>query len=252
MEAGVPSFRTPESCADAIAAALARRAPLPLVERRRESPNRAVRTLDELESHRVLDEAGVPRAPALALDVALDEAPALPFAYPVAVKILAAEIAHKTERGGVILGIGDAAGLVEAARAIRRRVPGARRLLVQPMIAGLGEALVGYRVDPEIGPLIVLAAGGILTELYQDRVVRLAPVTPVGAREMIASVKGLQALAGYRGRPEGDIEALAAAIVALSRLALTHPAVVEAEINPLIVRPKGAGAVAVDALVRSA
>jgi acyl-CoA synthetase (NDP forming) len=252
MEAGVPSFRTPESCADAIAAALARRVPLPLAERRRVSPDRALRTLDELESHRLLDDAGVPTAPVLALDAGLDAAPALPFAYPVAVKVLAAEIAHKTERGGVILGISDAAGLVAAAAEIRRRVPEARRLLVQKMIAGLGEALVGYRVDTEVGPLIVLAAGGILTELYQDRVVRLAPVTAEGAREMIASVKGLQALAGYRGRPEGDLEALAQAIVALSRLAVTHPAVAEAEINPLIVRPTGAGVVAVDALVRSA
>jgi acyl-CoA synthetase (NDP forming) len=252
MEAGVPAFRTPESCADAIAASLARSVPLPLAERRRGAPARTARTLDELESHRVLDAAGVPRAPALALDIDIEAVPALPFAYPVAAKVLAAEIAHKTERGGVILGLRDAGSLVAAAVELRRRVPEARRLLVQPMIAGLGEALVGYRVDPEVGPLIVLAAGGILTELYQDRVVRLAPVTMERAREMIASVKGLQALAGYRGRPEGDLDALAEAIVALSSLAVTHPAVAEAEINPLIVRAKGEGVVAVDALVRSA
>jgi succinyl-CoA synthetase beta subunit len=117
------------------------------------------------------------------------------------------------------------------------------------MIAGVGEALIGYRVDRDVGPLVLVAAGGIYTEIYRDRSPRLAPVDTETAVEMIAEVRGLKLLTGYRGKPAGDIAALAQAIAALSRLAV-DPAVVEAEVNPLIVRPQGEGVVAVDAVVR--
>jgi acetate---CoA ligase (ADP-forming) len=89
--------------------------------------------------------------------------------------------------------------------------------------------------------------GGVLTEIYRDRVLRLAPVDLATAREMITELKGVAALSGFRGRPAGDLDALAQAIVALSQLA-SDPAIVEAEINPLIVREEGQGVVAVDAL----
>jgi acetate---CoA ligase (ADP-forming) len=119
------------------------------------------------------------------------------------------------------------------------------------MVAGLGEALVGYRVDRDVGPLVMVAAGGLFTEIARDRSLRLAPVDFAEAQEMIAEVRGLAPLAGYRGRPKGDLDALARAIVALSRLA-DDPAIAEAEINPLIVRAAGDGVVAVDALVKLA
>ena len=119
------------------------------------------------------------------------------------------------------------------------------------MITGVGEALVGYRVDRDVGPLIMVAAGGVFTEIYRDRSLRLAPVDLDTAREMIAEVRGFALLSGYRGKPAGDLDALAQAIVALSRLAL-DAAVLEAEINPLIVRPAGQGVLAVDAVVRLA
>jgi hypothetical protein len=96
----------------------------------------------------------------------------------------------------------------------------------------------------------MVAAGGIFTEIYRDRSLRLAPVDLITAREMIAEVRGLTPLAGYRGLPMGDLAALAQAIVALSRLAALGPAIQEAEINPLIVRPAGLGVVAVDTLVK--
>jgi succinyl-CoA synthetase beta subunit len=119
------------------------------------------------------------------------------------------------------------------------------------MAAGVGEALIGYRVDPDVGPLVIVAAGGLFTEIYRDRALRLAPVDLTTAREMIAEVKALGPLAGRRGRPAGDLDALAEAIVKLSQLAMTEdPQVAEAEINPLIVRPAGQGVIAVDALVR--
>jgi succinyl-CoA synthetase beta subunit len=117
------------------------------------------------------------------------------------------------------------------------------------MIAGLGEVLIGYRLDDDAGPMVMLAAGGILTEIYRDRSLRLAPVDLATAREMIAEVRGLKALAGYRGKPAGDREAVARAVVALSRLA-NEATVHEAEVNPLVVRADGV--VAVDAVVRLA
>jgi len=163
------------------------------------------------------------------------------------VKVLSAEISHKSDVGGVALGITDAAALAAAMTAMHARLPQARRVLVQPMIRGVGEVLVGYRVDPDAGPLVLLAAGGVFTEIYRDRSLRLAPVDLATAREMIAEVSGLKALAGYRGKPTGDLDGLAQAVVALSQLA-SDPSVVEAEVNPLIVRTDAV--VAVDAVVR--
>jgi succinyl-CoA synthetase beta subunit len=106
-------------------------------------------------------------------------------------------------------------------------------------------------VDRDAGPIVMVAAGGVLTEIYRDRSLRLAPVDLATAQEMIAEVRGLMPLTGYRGLPAGDLAALAQAIVALSGLAaMNDPVVLEAEINPLIVRPAPLGVVAVDALVK--
>jgi acetate---CoA ligase (ADP-forming) len=256
-QAGVPCFHTPEACADAIAAALARQAPR--VPSARPIPTMAAGgdMLDELAASALLDRLGIARAPAVSLDVAMAQAPALPFPYPVAVKVLSADIAHKTDVGGVVLGVTSGADLVASIRKIaanvaeRRPVTKVERVLVQPMLTGLGEALVGYRVDRDVGPLVMVAAGGVLTEIVRDRSLRMAPVDLEIAREMIAEVRSLVPLSGYRGKPKGDLDALAHAIVALSRLA-DDPTIAEAEINPLIVRPAGKGVVAVDALVKLA
>jgi acetate---CoA ligase (ADP-forming) len=254
--AGVPSFHTPEACADAIAAALRRRAPQPIVAWTKPGDGTG-RMLDELAAYALIDRLGIACAPAVALAANVTQAPALPFPYPVAVKALSDAIAHKTEVGGVVLGVGDGAALIAAIRKIRDSVAArdadipVDRVLVQPMVAGLGEVLIGYRVDADVGPLVMVAAGGIFTEIYRDRSLRLAPVDLATANEMIAEVRGLIPLAGFRGKPAGDLDALARAIVALSQLAvMADPPVAEAEINPLIVRPAGQGVVAVDALVK--
>jgi len=255
--AGVPNFRTPEACADAIAAALSRQPPRPLSARSAAPAASSGRMLDELAAGALLDRLGIARAPSVALEVGIAEAPPLPFAYPVAVKALCAEIAHKTDVGGVALDVADGEALLAAiqkiAATVAERRPDARiaRVLVQPMVSGLGEVLLGYRVDRDVGALIMVAAGGVLTEIARDRSLRVAPVDLATAHEMIAEVRSLTALAGYRGRPAGDLDALAHAIVALSRLA-GDASIAEAEINPLIVRPAGEGVVAVDALVKLA
>jgi acetate---CoA ligase (ADP-forming) len=284
--AGVPNFHTPEACADAIAAALARRPPraawpdalrpptsssspsqqgsdarhkvyTPAGRRSDPGAERDGTVLDERASAALLERLGIPCAPSVVLDVGITRAPALPFSYPVAAKVLSADIAHKSDVGGVVLGIADGAALVAAIRKIAAdvagRKPGTRvtSVLVQPVVAGLGEVLVGYRIDRDVGPLIMAATGGVLTEILRDRSLRLAPVDLADAREMISEVRGFTPLAGYRGRPRGDLDALARAIVALSRL-VEVPDVAEAEINPLIVLPAGDGVVAVGALVKLA
>ena len=284
--AGVPNFHTPEACADAIAAALRRRVPVPLsswpgIARRKTRVNALISRpstsylsarkqdvdardkrghddgdlIDELEAYGLVDKCGITCAASLALDANLTAAPPLPFPYPVVVKALCAELTHKSDAGGVMLNVADGAALIAACRRIRENVAARglaiTRVLVQPMISGIGEVLIGYRVDPDVGPLIMVAMGGVLTEIYRDRSLRLAPVDLAAAHEMIAEVRGLLTLNGFRGKPKGDLDALAQAIVALSRLA-DDPTVIEAELNPLIVRAAGEGVVAVDAVVRLA
>jgi acyl-CoA synthetase (NDP forming) len=251
-EAGIPSFRTPEACADAIAAALSRREPKPAVA---VPSGGGGRVLDELEAYALLDRLGIPRSPAVALDTTITQPPTLPFAYPVAVKVLSTDIHHKTEAGGVTLNVPDGDALLAVIRQMRETVKAHTgitpdRVLVAPMASGVGEALVGYRVDREAGPLIMVAAGGLFTEIYRDRSLRLAPVDLPTAHAMMSEVKAFATLKGFRGKPAGDLDALAEAIVALSQLAVQNdPAIAEAEINPLIVRADGV--VAVDALIRT-
>ena len=133
---------------------------------------------------------------------------------------------------------------------VRAHHPAARidGLLVQSMERGLAEAIVGFRRDPNVGPVVVLGAGGTLAEVYRDFSVRIAPVGMDEALRMVAEVKGLAPIRGYRNLPRGDCDALARAVHAVSLLACIEGAgVAEAEINPLIVR--GEGVVAVDGLI---
>ncbi len=256
-QAGVPGFRTPEACADAIAAALGRGEPRIVMASTSITHNRGdTEWLDELAAFKLIDKLGISRAPGVTMNASAPSE-SMPFAYPVAVKGVVTGVAHKSELGGVVLGVNNHAELLAAIRQIdgnlRHHRPGAtlERVLVQPMIKGAGEALIGYRIDPDVGPLVLVAAGGVLTEIYRDRSLRLAPVDLATAHEMITEVRGLAPLAGYRGLPKGDLDALAEAIVALSRLAVMEGSqVLEAEINPLIVKAPGDGAVAVDALIK--
>jgi acetate---CoA ligase (ADP-forming) len=256
-EKGIPAFRSPEACADVVAAAFRRGSPEGGTNHIVVSDGK-LRNLDEREAYGVLQALGVRHAPIHVLPQGRVEEE-LPFSYPVVAKVLSPLVLHKTDVGGVVLGIGSRSELAQAAKTISanvsERVPEAAEadILVQAMVKGLGEALVGYRIDAEVGPIIMVAAGGIMTEIYQDRAVRLAPVTLETAREMIDEVKAFKALRGFRGKPQGDLEALAEAIVALSALA-SRPefGVQEAEVNPFLVLPVGQGVVAVDALMQAA
>jgi len=230
-KAGIAAFRTPEACADAFAAYFAWRAP-------RQVPQLQAAALPR--GGDILSSLGIPMAQSQ-IARAPDYAHSVP--YPVAVKIHSGSVAHKTEADGVFLGIRDREELLRAAQAL----PGGE-VLVQKMESGLAEAIVGYRDDPLVGPVVLVGAGGVLAEVYKDYVLRLAPVSVEEAEEMIGEVKGLAVIRGFRGLPKGDVRALARAVSAMSRLALVpgRP-VAEAECNPVIVKPSGA--VAVDSLV---
>src|SRR5258708_18814669 len=262
----IAAFRTPEACADAIAAYLAWRGPVATVTANTEKLARAARmrreirgeALDERQSLALFEALGVPVSRSHVLDPT-KALPALPFPFPVAAKILSSDITHKTEAGGVALEIATPAELGERARelvsAARSRHPTARieGVLVQPMERGIAEGLVGYRLGAQAGPVVTVGMGGTLAEIYRDYAVRVAPVSLDQATEMIAEVRGFAALRGYRGMPPGDVAALAEVIAALSALAIvTERTVLEAEVNPLIVRPAGHGVVAVDGVVRLA
>ena len=119
---------------------------------------------------------------------------------------------------------------------------------MQGMVSGLAEVIVGYKCDPAAGPFVMVGAGGVLAELYDDTSVRVAPVSPDVAREMIEEVVGLAPIRGYRGLPRGDLESLSEAIVAFSTFA-SDVRIAEAEINPLVVGAEGEGVVAADGLI---
>ncbi len=262
--AGVPAFRHPESCAEAMALCLLR--PVPQKVPALNEPLKEA--LAALEAGRTsgFDEQ---RASALfaALGVVMAKSWAVPDARrvgaavgevgaPVALKILSVDIAHKTEAGGVALGLMDGTSAAVAAREIEKRVkahtPKAKLdgFLIQKMERGLAEVILGFRRDPLVGPTITVGLGGVLAEIYKDASTRLAPVSEAEAGEMIAEVKGLATVRGYRNLPKGDVAALARTIAAFSALAHGGFAdVAEAEINPLLIKRDGEGVVAVDGLV---
>jgi acetate---CoA ligase (ADP-forming) len=176
--------------------------------------------------------------------------------YPVALKIQSRDIAHKTEAGGVRLRLTDrqavAAAFDEVVSNARAFAPDAciDGALVQEMVEGGIETILGVVNDERFGPAVMFGLGGIFTEVLQDVVFRFPPITLEGAREMIRAIRGHAVLAGVRGRPGADLEALAAAIVGVSRLVEQHGAdIAEFDLNPLVVLPEGRGVRVVDALI---
>jgi acetyltransferase len=172
--------------------------------------------------------------------------------FPVALKIVSKAISHKTEAGGVRLNLTSAAQVEQAAHDLiasaAKAAPGAKvdGFNVQEMVDGI-EVILGARTDPLYGPMLVVGSGGILVELVKDVAFRLLPVTPADARAMIGELKVAKLLAGFRGKPAGDVDALVQAICGLSDFYLEHRNLLsDLEINPLMVLAKGHGVRAVD------
>jgi succinyl-CoA synthetase beta subunit len=176
--------------------------------------------------------------------------------FPVVAKILADDIAHKSEVGGVRIDIKEVAELVRVLKEIHTSVKAALpnadadQFLIQTQETGIAEVLLGYRLDPEVGPIVILGSGGVMAEVLDDVAIGMAPMNSNQALDLITQVKGLTLIQGYRGQPKGDVGALVKAIVAISDLAIAEGAqVTEAEINPLLVKLDGQGVVALDGLV---
>ena len=157
-------------------------------------------------------------------------------------------VAHKSELGLVHLGVRSATEARAAAAALLERAHGldegrVRGVLVQEHVSPVAELLVGGRIDPQFGPIIVVGGGGVMVELYEDVAIRLAPVSDAVALEMIAETKASRLLAGWRGRPKGDLPATAAAVAKLSQFIHDfQDSVAEVEINPLAVLEDGCSA----------
>ncbi len=171
--------------------------------------------------------------------------------YPVAVKAGAPSIVHKTDVGGVMLGLDNALDVRNAYEAMDHQL-GAELggVIVQPMVPAGVETIVGVTHDPLFGPLVLFGMGGTTAELLGDRTLRILPLTDEDAHEVVRSLRGSPLLFGYRGRPEVDVDALESLLLRVGRLAQDVPEVAEMDLNPVVVLPTGV--VAVDVKVRIA
>jgi acetate---CoA ligase (ADP-forming) subunit beta len=207
--------------------------------------------LSEFDSKRLLREYGVPTVEeALAVDA--DEAVrcAHELGAPVAVKLCAAGLAHKTERGLVRLGLTTDSAVREAAvDLLGRRAVDERdaALLVQRMVGGRRELILGLTRDRQFGPCVMLGLGGILAEAIRRVVFRVAPLSRVDALDMIDDLDAEHFLGAFRGEPAVDRETLADALVGLGRIGTEHAEIASIDVNPMIV--SGGSPIAVDALV---
>ena len=207
------------------------------------------RTLSEPEGKAALAAFGV-RVPQSRVVKAHDAAAAAEaIGFPVVMKAASESLEHKSDVGGVVINIRTRAEATAAADRLARL---SDTLLVEEMVAdGVAEVLIGMTVDPQFGQVLVLGAGGVLTELLRDTVSLLPPFTAPAIKSALMRLKVSKLLTGYRGRPPGDIAALVETALACTRYAEANiDTLLELDINPVIVRPAGRGAVAVDALIR--
>jgi len=169
--------------------------------------------------------------------------------FPVVIKAAGAALEHKSDVGGVMV---DVRSAVDAAAAAERVAILSDTILVEEMVTGgVAEVLLGISVDPQFGQVLVLGTGGVLTELWRDSVSLLPPFTANGIEAALMRLTVGRLLGGYRGRPPADVTALVSTALACARYAQAHlDRLVELDINPVIVRARGHGAIAVDALVR--
>jgi acetyltransferase len=162
--------------------------------------------------------------------------------YPVALKKSSPFVAHKSDQNAVLLGLANEIALRRAFNGLK-----ADEYLVQRMVHGIYETIVGCRNDPEFGQVILFGMGGIFVEVLRDTSMRLLPIGLSDAREMISEIRGSKLLQGFRGSEPADVDAIASCLVSVSRLLQEHPEITALDINPLIALPAGRGCLAVDA-----
>jgi len=210
---------------------------------------------DEIQSKRIVS-ACLPVTQDLMFAVDGPVPEDLQITYPVVVKIVSPDIAHKSDIGGVIVNVKNRADLVAACTQVtqnaRTRCPAARLtgVLIAEMIPNGIETLVGVTNDAVFGPVVAFGLGGVLTEVLGDISYRIAPFDADEARAMVGELRASRIFSGVRGSPAADVDALVAALVNISQFAWQQKeTIAEIDINPLLVRPKGQGVIAVDALV---
>jgi acetyltransferase len=169
---------------------------------------------------------------------------------PVVLKVISERALHKSDVGGVILGVSGDDEVAAAFRKVNAAVEPNDGVLVQEYITGGHEVLIGMAMDPNFGPLVVYGLGGIYVELLEDVAFRIHPLTDVDASEMIRETKGFRLLEGYRDQPRGDVTELEAALLRVSGLVTAIPELTEMDLNPVKVMAPGAGVCVVDARMR--
>ena len=210
--------------------------------------------LTEVESKQLLHDAGI-RVTQARLATTADEAAAAAdvIGYPAVLKVVSGDIAHKSDVGGVELGLADA-DAVRAAydrimAAAKERAPGAgvEGVSVQQMAQQGTEVIIGTTTDPQFGPVLAFGLGGIMVEVLKDVAFRIVPLESRDARQIVREIRGFPVLEGVRGQPGSDLDALEAMILQVSQFASDHPEVAELDLNPVFAYPDGA--IAVDARI---
>lgn len=211
---------------------------------------RGQKTLSEYDSKRVLAAYGVPVSrETLVSNLTEARAAAKKLKYPVVLKACSADATHKTEKGLVAVNLASDRALTEAFRTLRKRAGKSYDgdYLVQEMVKGEREVMIGMVRDAQFGPSVMFGLGGIFTEILQDVVFRIAPLRKRDALDMVQGIQGRKILGAVRGMKAVDLDVLTKSLIAVGRIGLDHAEISEIDINPLIVR--GAKPVAVDALV---
>jgi acetyl coenzyme A synthetase (ADP forming)-like protein len=224
---------------------------------RRALAERGTGWLTTEETRQVLQAAGLPLSAGGVARTA-DEAVALArdLGFPVAVKLASHQIIHKTEIGGVHLNLEDEAAVRRAFEEIRNRLASSNNLgamegaLVQPMVSGGTEVMVGMTQDPLFGPLVAFGLGGIHVEVLGDVCFRVTPLTDQDASAMVRAIRGYRLFQGYRGHPPADVPALEEVLLRVSQLVEEVPEIVELDLNPIFALPPGAGCRIIDARLR--
>jgi acetate---CoA ligase (ADP-forming) len=188
---------------------------------------------------------GLPKQ-AMAGTAADAAAKAKDIGFPVALKLIAAEVVHKTESGAVVLGLKNAEEVQAEGQKLLSKTLGRGHLLIQEMVQGT-EVLIGTRTDPQYGPFLMVGLGGIFVEVLKDVSIRLLPVDDREARAMLKELRGYKVLEGVRGQGPRDVDALVKAMVGMSEIFAAHSNhLSDMEINPIMVRAQGGGVAAVD------
>lgn len=204
--------------------------------------------LTEYESKQVLAAYGIPvTQESVVTDLAAATAVAAGIGWPLVLKACAHDVTHKTERGLVEVGIANVDQLGAAWKRMRTEGAYDGAFLLQEMVKGARELVLGLIRDPQMGPSVMFGIGGIFTEIFEDVVFRIAPLTIDEALDMTAEIKGAKILEAVRGMPAADRDAIASAAVALGQIGVDHDEIQEIDINPLIV--SGSQPIAVDALI---